>query len=98
MMAHALLGPSGASRWMICTKSAKFSESCEDNFSVYADEGTAAHEYADIMLRVMLGGNDGADVEEALAFTKENEYYCGEMEESVELYVQIISERLAEAR
>lgn len=41
---HAELSPSGASRWLRCPGSIALSEGIEDKGSVYADEGTAAHE------------------------------------------------------
>ena len=50
--AHALLGASSAHRWLTCTPSARLEEAQgePDRGSVYADEGTAAHEYAEILL------------------------------------------------
>lgn len=41
---HAELSPSGASRWLRCPGSIALSVGIEDKGSVYADEGTAAHE------------------------------------------------------
>lgn len=42
--AHARLSPSGAHRWMACPGSLKLEEPFPDTSSVYADEGTAAHQ------------------------------------------------------
>ncbi len=42
--AHARLSPSGAHRWMACPGSLKMEEPFSDTSSVYADEGTAAHQ------------------------------------------------------
>lgn len=44
--AHARLAPSAAHRWMACPGSVSMSESIEEAPSVYAAEGTAAHELA----------------------------------------------------
>jgi len=97
MSAHALLGPSGAKRWLTCTPSARFEEEFADQESEYAAEGTAAHELAELYLLCELGGNDGADIAELQAFPDHNKYYNGEMEEAVGLYLDIIHERYAEA-
>ena len=50
MMGHAKLSPSGASRWLYCTASVKENEKYEDTSSVYADEGTKAHDLGEKML------------------------------------------------
>lgn len=89
MSAHALLGPSGAKRWMTCTPSARFEEEFEDRTSEYAEEGTEAHALAEAYL---LG-----DAKEVERIQTTGKYYCGEMEEAVGLYLDIINERYAEA-
>lgn len=43
---HALLSPSSSKRWLNCPPSARLAESVENKSSVYADEGTLAHEIA----------------------------------------------------
>lgn len=40
---HAILGASGAHRWMSCTASVEHTAAAPDGSSEYADEGTAAH-------------------------------------------------------
>lgn len=45
--AHATLAPSSAHRWMICTGSIRLSAGVEDKGSVFAAEGTAAHQLAE---------------------------------------------------
>lgn len=50
---HALLSASGASRWINCTPSARLEEERPDpGSSVFAEEGTLAHEFADLELRI----------------------------------------------
>ena len=54
-MSHARLSPSSAERWMTCPGSVRLSEGIEDTSGKYADEGTAAHEMAERILK----GEDG---------------------------------------
>ncbi len=44
MSRHAKLSPSSASRWLRCTKSPEIIQEEEDTGSIYADEGSRAHE------------------------------------------------------
>lgn len=47
---HAKLGPSGWDRWSQCPGSVPLSEGLPNNSSIYAAEGTVAHELADLVL------------------------------------------------
>lgn len=49
--AHALLSASGAHRWLVCTPSARLEESFPETTSSAAEEGTLAHELAELKLR-----------------------------------------------
>ena len=49
--AHSLLSPSGAHRWLECTPSAKLEAAFPDVSSEAAEEGTLAHELAEMKLR-----------------------------------------------
>ena len=53
---HALLSPSAAHRWMVCTPSAVFTDKMPDKSSEYAEEGTRAHELAEKRIRDYLAG------------------------------------------
>lgn len=44
--AHAVLGPSSSKRWFNCVGSVALSDGIDTGSSVFADEGTAAHELA----------------------------------------------------
>lgn len=48
---HALLSASGAHRWIACTPSARLEEQFPDTTSVAAEEGTLAHELAELKVR-----------------------------------------------
>lgn len=49
--AHALLSASASSRWLNCTPSVKLEDQFPESTSVYAEEGTLAHEIAELKLR-----------------------------------------------
>jgi len=55
MSSHAILSPSSAYRWLACTPSARFEEQYPDEESVYAREGTIAHEVAALVLSSRAG-------------------------------------------
>ena len=95
---HAILSASAAHRWLHCTPSARMTEEIEDSSSVYAAEGTAAHELAELLLRCELNGNDGADVDTAHDFMKFNEYYDQSMHDYISEYVGFVIERYNEAK
>lgn len=50
-MAHSMLSPSGAHRWLACTPSAVLERQFPDQGSDAAAEGTLAHELAELKLR-----------------------------------------------
>jgi len=51
MGAHALLSASSSHRWLHCTPSARLEEKLPENTSEYAEEGSLAHEIAELKLR-----------------------------------------------
>lgn len=53
---HAILSPSSAKRWIHCTPSALLAEAAGSKTSVYAEEGTLAHEIAEYALTQYLNG------------------------------------------
>ncbi len=56
--AHSKLGPSAASRWMVCAGSVGMSEGQPNKSTVFALEGTAAHEFNEF---IMSTGHDPLD-------------------------------------
>lgn len=100
--AHALLSASGASRWINCPPSARLTEHIPDTRSKYSDEGTAAHEYSEILLRRSLYPCNSKE-REKLADTLElfkatNQYYGPEMENAIQDYVDVVNERFMESK
>jgi hypothetical protein len=97
---HALLSASGATRWMNCTPSARL----EDKFleskgnkepdSPYAKEGTLAHEFGDVRLRLLNGEIDDKVAQQEFIKLRANEFYTDEMEEEVDKYVTYVWETL----
>lgn len=53
--AHAILSASSAERWLVCTPSARIEEAMPDENSSFASDGTAAHAFAELRLRWLLG-------------------------------------------
>lgn len=92
---HAKLSASGAPRWMACTPSAVLEENFENKSSSFAEEGTLAHEFAEINLKRELGETDNAKVRAEL---EKNEYYSTEMEEYVQKHVDYVLQQFTEAR
>lgn len=99
---HALLSASGASRWLNCTPSArleeKFEESSPSSTSVYAEEGTLAHEFGDINLRKAAGQITKKVYDAEIKKLRAHELYTDEMEGEVDKYVTYVLETLAVAR
>lgn len=53
---HAILSPSSAKRWIHCTPSALLAKEAGSKSSIYAEEGTLAHEIAEYALTQYLEG------------------------------------------
>ncbi|OGX68320.1 MAG: hypothetical protein A2189_07300 [Paenibacillus sp. RIFOXYA1_FULL_44_5] len=99
--AHALLGASKAHQWISCPPSARLQDSIPDKRSEYADEGTLAHELAEIKLRRRLYPCDSKErkrLDAALKKIQANSYYDAEMENAVQEYVELVEERFMSAK
>ena len=98
---HALLSASGASRWLTCTPSARLEEKfTESKSSIYADEGTLAHEFADLNLHWIFAteATDYKVREAELKKLRRHPLYSPEMEDEVEKYTNYVAETFKEAR
>ncbi|MBU5594891.1 DUF2800 domain-containing protein [Amphibacillus sp. MSJ-3] len=97
--AHATLSASGAHRWMACTPSAMLEKDLPDTTSEFAKEGTTAHELSEIYLSHEIGEiNKSTRTRRINRFKKENAYYSQEMIDYVEKYVDIVVEKINEAK
>ncbi|OME86507.1 MULTISPECIES: DUF2800 domain-containing protein [Paenibacillus] len=100
--AHALLGASKADQWINCPPSARQQENVPDKRSEFSDEGTAAHELSELILRRRLTPCNAAErkkLDKAIAdFKKTNTFYGPEMENAVAAYVEVVEERFMAAK
>lgn len=69
---HAILSPSSAKRWINCTPSALLAEAAGSKSSVYAEEGTLAHEIAEYALTRYLEGVYDPIIDEELPIQKDH--------------------------
>lgn len=88
-MAHALLSPSSAERWMACPGSVALTMGLPDTTSEFAIEGTAAHELA---AKCLDGWNNPYDFI--------GQEFCGvrvdrEMAENIQVYLDYINQIIA---
>lgn len=93
--AHAKLSASGASRWATCPGSVQMEDGIPDKESVYAQEGTLAHEMSELKLKHYLDpkGFGKRKLNAAIKKLKENDLYQAEMESYTDTYVDFIKEK-----
>lgn len=95
---HALLSASGSERWINCPASPRLEEELPEEKSIYADEGTLAHELAELILRVDLKLIPMAKYKQELEVIKTNSLYSDAMIEPVMEYVNYVKGQYAEAK
>lgn len=97
---HALLSASGAGRWLNCTPSAKLEDEYgEKKSSVYAQEGTLAHELSELYIRRdTLSDISEQDFDRRLEEIMANELFNEEMLDVVPMYTEYCATQLAEAK
>lgn len=98
--AHALLSPSSASRWLNCPPSARLEEKEPQSNSKnsYAEEGTKAHELAELELHLALGIVGFDEYKEKFREISASEYYSDNMSEEVDKYVTYVLEIIEEVK
>lgn len=97
---HALLSPSGAHRWLNCTPSARLEEKMPPKpTSVYAEEGTLAHELAELFLRhdtlETISDDEFSDKYEEIM---NNKLFSEEMLDVLPIYTDYCSEEFKAAK
>jgi len=96
---HALLSASGATRWINCTPSARLEEKfAESKSSVYAQEGTLAHEFGDLALRLSNKEITKRVYNTEVKKLQKSPLYTDEMEEEVDKYTTYVLEEFNAAK
>lgn len=98
---HALLSPSGASRWIACTPSARLEEQygAKDESSVYAKEGQLAHELAELILRKdLLGTISDRETANKMASIMNDPLFSDEMADILPRYTHFVSDEYNASR
>lgn len=91
--AHAILSASAAHRWLACTPSARLEATLPDATSVYAEEGTLAHDIAALTLRHRhLKTASKTDYNKQLKKLQQHELYQDDMLGHVDAYLTFISQ------
>lgn len=97
-MAHALLSPSGASRWLACTPSARLEQSFPDRAGEAAQEGTLAHALAELLLKHKLGLVIKNTYSRELQAIMTDKLFSEEMLEFIETYTDFVIEQFELAK
>lgn len=95
---HAYLSASSANQWLNCPPSIKASEGIGDKTTTFALEGTFAHELSELYFSNLYEELSDSDFTEQFKARKQSEYYSEELREYVEQYVDIVEEKVNEAR
>ena len=90
---HALLSASGAYRWLKCPGSARLEDKFEDEPSVYAAEGTLAHEMAELkIVKHFTADLRPSEFKKRINELKKNELYTAEMDRYTNEYRDYIND------
>ena len=84
--AHAVLSASGAYRWMNCIPSARLEEQFPNESSIYAQMGTAVHEFCEYLVR--------KDLHQRVKMPQ-SEFYTEEAMRNAEIYREFVAEAVA---
>lgn len=96
---HALLSASGSHRWINCPASPLLEERFpEQESSPYAEQGTLAHELAEIMLKVDLRIITLPKYRMQLTELKKNKHWYDNILEDVKPYVDYVKQQFQEAK
>lgn len=97
-MAHALLSPSSAHRWLNCTPSAKLEEKFPDSSGEAAAEGTLAHRLGELLIARNTGILPVDMFDEEVVDVLNHDLYQAEMYDYMENYSLYVAEQYNNAR
>lgn len=92
-MSHAILSPSGASRWLACTPSARLETKFPDSAGEAAAEGTLAHRLGELLIKRKLGRIHNKPYEKELKEILANPLYTTSMMDYCEDYAVFVIEK-----
>lgn len=98
MAAHAILSASSAYRWTACTPSARLEQDFANTSSVFAAEGTLAHDLGELKLRRHLDEIDHREYNRKHKAIQKHELFSAEMPDYVDMYRDICLEKLSGAK
>lgn len=94
MVAHALLSASSSHRWLNCTGAPRLEATFPDTTSVYAQEGTLAHELCELKLKKYTTPMAKSSYTRTLNKLKKHELWQDEMEGTSDVYIDYVKEIL----
>lgn len=95
---HAILSPSGASKWLACTPSARLEAKAANTTSDAAAEGTLAHSLGELIISFRTQAITAKKYREQLAIIEQAEYYNKAMYEYCDGYAVYVLEQLSAAK
>lgn len=95
---HAVLSPSGASRWLACTPSARLELNFPDNSGLAASEGTLAHALGELLIRHKLKRIPKGEFTKKLKAIQADKQYENAMYDYADDYAVFVLEQFSEAQ
>ena len=93
MSEHALLSPSSAYRWLNCPPAPRLEATLAENPSIYAEEGTLAHNVCEISAKHYFGKIQAVEYQEAINALMTSALWNDEMINTAKIYVEHLAER-----
>ncbi|MDD9148134.1 DUF2800 domain-containing protein [Sporolactobacillus sp. CQH2019] len=100
LRAHAVLSASGSKRWLSCPPSAQLEQQFPDDGkeSVFAQEGTLAHEFAELYLLYATHQIKAPEFNRKRKALEKNELFSPDMIDYIDSYITTVMERLNTAK
>ena len=94
MSEHALLAASSAKRWMNCPPSARIESAAPEQQSLFATEGSFAHDVAHLLLVEHMGRVDHFGLDEWRHQLAADALYTKDLLDYVQIYVDLVVEKI----